>query len=254
MSDTVYITGDTHSDFTRFSAENFPEQKQMDKSDTVIICGDFGGIFDWRGETKEERYWLDWLAAKPFTTCFIDGNHECFPRLFALPEEEHFGAPAGRVRDTVFWLKRGNIYTIARKTFFAFGGASSHDITDGILDPADPDWKKKERQLVRQRRFLYRIKGRTWWPDEIEQDEAVYEAGQRRLEAHGNSVDYILTHCTCDSTQALLGYDHSDRLTRYLETIHNTTRYKYWFFGHYHEDRKVRPDEICLYEQIIRVI
>ena len=254
MAHTVYITGDTHTDFTRFSTENFPEQKTMDKSDTVILCGDFGGLFDWRRETKEERYWLDWLDAKPFTTCFVDGNHECFPRLYALPEEERFGAPAGIVRDSVIWLKRGNIYTIAGRTFFTFGGASSHDMADGLLDPSDPNWKTEESRLKRQRKFQYRIRGRTWWEDEIEQDEAIYAAGLRNLEARGNSVDYIVTHCTCDSTQALLGFDGHDRMTGYLQTIHDTVRYGCWFFGHYHEDKKVRPREICLYEQIVRII
>ena len=32
---------------------------------------------------------------------------------------------------------RGQVYEINGKTFFTFGGASSHDIQDGILDPND---------------------------------------------------------------------------------------------------------------------
>ena len=39
----IYITGDTHSEFTRFSTDKFPIQKEMTKNDYVIICGDFGG-------------------------------------------------------------------------------------------------------------------------------------------------------------------------------------------------------------------
>lgn len=38
----IYITGDTHSDFKRFSTKNFPAQKSLTKSDYVIICEDFG--------------------------------------------------------------------------------------------------------------------------------------------------------------------------------------------------------------------
>ena len=41
----IYITGDCHKDFSRFTLENFPEQKQMTKDDYVIICGDFGGVW-----------------------------------------------------------------------------------------------------------------------------------------------------------------------------------------------------------------
>ena len=43
---SIYITGDTHGDFRRFSADNFPEGKTLTKKDYVIICGDFGGIWD----------------------------------------------------------------------------------------------------------------------------------------------------------------------------------------------------------------
>ena len=42
----IYVTGDTHSDFQRFSTRIFPEQKDMSKDDYMIICGDFGnGLF-----------------------------------------------------------------------------------------------------------------------------------------------------------------------------------------------------------------
>lgn len=39
----IYITGDTHSDFIRFTEDQFPIQAEMTKNDYVIICGDFGG-------------------------------------------------------------------------------------------------------------------------------------------------------------------------------------------------------------------
>ena len=67
----IYVTGDTHGDFRRFSTDIFPEQKEMTKEDFVIICGDFGGIWcqeDNRKAMKNENYWLDWLDQKPFTT------------------------------------------------------------------------------------------------------------------------------------------------------------------------------------------
>ena len=35
----IYITGDTHSDFTRFTEDQFPIQSEMTKKDYVIICG-----------------------------------------------------------------------------------------------------------------------------------------------------------------------------------------------------------------------
>lgn len=38
----IYITGDTHADFSRFEDAEFPIQSNMTKNDYVIICGDFG--------------------------------------------------------------------------------------------------------------------------------------------------------------------------------------------------------------------
>ena len=42
----IFMTGDTHGDFSRFSARSFPEQKDLSKDDYMIICGDFGRIWD----------------------------------------------------------------------------------------------------------------------------------------------------------------------------------------------------------------
>ena len=48
----IYITGDTHIpvDIQKLSTKRFPEQKEMTKSDYVIICGDFGGVWDGSNE------------------------------------------------------------------------------------------------------------------------------------------------------------------------------------------------------------
>jgi hypothetical protein len=61
----------------RFNTDIFPEQKDMTKDDYVIVCGDFG-IWD---DSKRKRYWLKWLDEKPFTTLFVDSNHENFDLL-----------------------------------------------------------------------------------------------------------------------------------------------------------------------------
>ena len=77
----IYITGDCHCNFERFNTENFPEQKEMSKDDYVIICGDFGLVWDNGGE---DIWWRKWLEQKPFTTLFVDGNHENFDLLYEL--------------------------------------------------------------------------------------------------------------------------------------------------------------------------
>ena len=73
----IYITGDTHGGFQRFGMKYFPNQKTMCREDYAIIAGDFGGLWD---DSPRETYWLDWLEERPFTTLFVDGNHENFDR------------------------------------------------------------------------------------------------------------------------------------------------------------------------------
>ena len=70
----IYITGDCHGNFERFNASIFPEQNEMTKDDYVIICGDFGGVWNKDEESKMETMILDWLDCKPFTTLFVSGN------------------------------------------------------------------------------------------------------------------------------------------------------------------------------------
>ena len=48
----IYVTGDCHADFTKFNTKIFPEQYEMTKDDYVIICGDFGGVWNRFEENK----------------------------------------------------------------------------------------------------------------------------------------------------------------------------------------------------------
>ena len=80
----IYITGDTHGDFTRFTPGNFPEQETMNRNDYVIILGDFGGIW---GDMRRERKKLSQLNSKPSTSLFLDVNHENYDKLTRFPVE-----------------------------------------------------------------------------------------------------------------------------------------------------------------------
>ena len=56
----IYITGDCHGEFRRFNTRIFPEQNGMTKDDYVIICGDFGGVWNKDEESKMETHNLAW--------------------------------------------------------------------------------------------------------------------------------------------------------------------------------------------------
>ena len=249
----IYITGDCHGNFERFNASIFPEQNEMTKDDYVIICGDFGGVWNKDEESKTETMILDWLDCKSFTTLFVSGNHENFDRLMAYPMEEWYGGKIQKIRPSVIHLMRGQVYELEGKKIFTFGGASSHDIDGGILELDDPEFKKKKKELDKGWK-PYRINHLSWWKEEMPSIEEM-EEGHINLQKHNDKVDFIVTHCASSSTVALLshGMYKPDMLTDYLEELRQKVKFKKWFFGHYHDNRNVNAEEILLWEQIIRI-
>ena len=251
----VYITGDIHGNPVRLSKHSFYEQKEFGENkdeNTVIVCGDFGIVWD-KEESTNEKYWLKWLEDKPFTTVFACGNHENHKRLATYPVKEWNGGRVHEIKPHVLHLMRGEVYTIEGKKFFVFGGASSHDISDGILD--EKDWRKQAKVLDSKGKYMYRIRNLSWWEEELP-SEAEMQNGIANLEKHNWKVDYIITHSPPASVIALLGQGlyEQDILTKYLEEIRSKTEYKQWFAGHMHVDRMINYKDILLYEQIIRIV
>lgn len=251
----IYTTGDTHAQFDRrFKAKSFPEQKEMTKDDYLIICGDFGGIWARGGESNSEKHWLDWFNDRSYTLLFIDGNHENFDRLEEYPQKEWKGGKVQVIRPSIYHLMRGQVYEIDGKKIFTFGGASSHDLSGGLLDPEDPDYLRKKRELEREYE-PYRIKHISWWEQELPSEEEMQE-GLDNLQKHNNTVDFIITHCCSTSTQQEMGVSAKyapDKLTDYFDRIKKMVNYKKWIFGHYHDNTKVNGKEILIYEQIMRL-
>lgn len=250
----IYCTGDTHGDWTKFSTDIFPEQKEMTCEDFVIICGDFG-LWD---DTNEERYWLKWLNDKPFTTLFVDGNHENYTRLNNEFEIVDFhGGKAHKIRDNIYHLMRGYVFDISDKKIFAFGGARSHDIDDGILDPAA--FKTKREFKYEYKRWsksnkIFRVNNVSWWKEEMPTKEEM-DFGLKTLAENNFEVDFIVTHCCPQQVVAMFsgGCYKCDELTEYFDTVAEKTKFKKWFFGHYHDNRQIMCEYVMLYEQIIRI-
>ena len=247
MRSIIYITGDTHSDFSRFTEENFPIQSEMTKDDYIIICGDFGGVWISEEESSREKNALDWLDNKSFTTLFVDGNHENYTRLYNYPIEEWKGGKVHKIRDSVLHLMRGEIFDIDNKKIFAFGGARSHDIQDGILN-LDEEEKIYE---YRKRGAYFRIRDFSWWDLELPTNQEM-ENGIENLEKINYKVDYIISHCCPTSIQALINSTYKrDILTDYLQQISEKCTFKRWYFGHYHDYKQINSQFTLLYEDIV---
>jgi len=158
------------------------------------------------------------------------------------------------LRPHVLRLRRGEIFTIEDKKFFAFGGASSHDISDGILDYEDEDWRDKAKALDKQGKYMYQIKGLSWWEHELPSEEEM-QNGWNNLRKHNYKVDYIITHSPSASVIALLGHGlyNQDILTTYLEEVRQKTEFNKHLCGHMHINYVVNDKDILLYEQISRI-
>ena len=107
----IYITGDIHreQDIHKINPREFIVGETLTEEDYVIICGDFGCI--WDGSTGD-NFWLKWLDSLPWNTLFIDGNHENFDVLNTYPVEEYKGGKVHRIRSKIFHLRRGEVFDI----------------------------------------------------------------------------------------------------------------------------------------------
>ena len=292
----LFVTGDTHGAdrlglhsvdgyVPRLSVAGFPEQRELNKDDVVVICGDFGGVWDTDreafAESPKERHDLDWLESRSFTTVFVPGNHENYDRLTGCrderllnswlyekmpgdekdklrqgyPRKEWNGGTVRVIRPSVLMLEPG-VFDIGGYKCLVYGGAKSHDIADGILGPADFSSRRTYKGAFKswqERERMFRVKGISWW----EQEQPGPEAEENIMVAaaeHGNCVDYIFTHEAAISDYTFLGYREPSRINFFLQELKETVQYKHWFFGHYHNNCNIPGNrEHLLYEQIVRI-
>jgi len=221
----IYVTGDTHRsiDVNKLNTKNFPQQKEMTKHNAVIICGDFGCVWDGSGE---DIYWRKWHSKKPYTTLFVDGNHENHKLLAEFPVGEQFGGSVHRIAPRLFHMMRGEVFDIGGAKVFCMGGAASHD-------------------------KQYRKKDVSWWEEEIP-SAAEFDHAIAILEKHDWCVDYIVTHCAPNRIQRKIAdWFQTDQLTSFLQLVEENCKFEHWYFGHYHIDRGIDEKHTALYQKVI---
>ena len=242
----IYVTGDTHIpiDIHKLNGGKWVEQKGLTKSDYLIVCGDFGLIWNYKETpwnlpehpydncwTGEELYWYKWLNDKPFTTLWVDGNHECFSRLKKYPVTEWNGGKVQKISDSIIHLMRGQVFDINGVKIFTMGGAESHD--RGYVTGT-------EKQDI----------NKIWWKEEIPSKKEWTEA-RRNLKKHNNTVDFIITHEAPGNVRMKLNYDVNG-LSNELWQIHDTVDFKRWYCGHLHKDENFGRVRV-IYDDIIKL-
>ena len=107
---------------------------------------------------------------------------------------------------------------------------------------------------LRRNRGQFRINHISWWQEELSSNEE-YEHARQTLERLNWQVDYIITHCAPTAIQRKISASFKpDKLTDFLEEIRTRSRFHYWLFGHYHDNRIIDEKYVLLYEQMVRIL
>lgn len=217
----VYVTGDTHGDFERFKD---PELKKLSKGDILVICGDFGFIWN---DSRKEHSVLKKLALKEYTIAFLDGCHENFDILESFPVTDWNGGKARVIEKNIIHLMRGQVYEIEGKKIFTFGGGHSQD-------------------------YDFRRDSDKWWVREQPTHDEIM-TGVQNLKKNGNTVDYVITHEPPASLKDCLGIDVFQRLEvhAFFDEIIRVCQYQKWFFGKCHIDKRIPIKFYAVFNDII---
>lgn len=220
----IYVTGDTHGEICRFHSS---EMRKVKKSDTLIICGDFG--FIWDGGEKEEKN-LKKLGSQKFNILFLDGTHENFDLLAKYPTEDWCGGKVQHICGSLYHLLRGQVYEIEGKKIFTFGGGES-----------------PEKQI--------RLEAGKWWASEMPSMDEMRE-GVDHLNVVGMQVDYIFTHMPPPRVDVIVPgvrRENKNQLEAYFAQLADKVRYQRWFFGSTHVDRKITYKNVSVFNMVVPV-
>lgn len=242
----IYFIGDTHGVCeAREKLVYNTSLKDATSEDFVIVCGDFGlpfldkDLIEWkmkqeyiRGDTRYTKC-ISELNNQNYTLLFVDGNHDNHSYWNTQPTEEWHGGKVHRHPNIkrCYHLMRGEIYDIDGYKIFTFGGALSID---------------KE----------YRTPNIDWWYQE-EASVAETEYAIDNLNKHDNKVDIVVTHTIPQSLISKLDGIKGvlpDATAKFLDLVYCTVDYKHWVAGHFHQDTKLRENNInILYNETKRV-
>lgn len=220
----VYITGDTHGDISWFKN---PKLKKLGEKDILIICGDFG--FLWNPKSEAEKKSLEILKSKKYTICFLDGAHENFDMLDAYTPYRWRGGNAHKIANNIFHLMRGEIFTLDNKTFFVMGGGESDD-----RDMREP--------------------GVSWWEEEMPNAEEIKNAEDNLKDANYN-VNYILSYEAPAVAKDFLKLHLKEAakispLNTYLQDLTKNVDYYHWYFGSLHTDLQISKKMTAVFNEI----
>ena len=209
----IYITGDTHRDFSRIY------KLKKDTDNMLIVLGDVGINYCLNEEDKNCKEYLKKLKLKLFC---VRGNHEERPENISTYKEiEMFGGKVFIEEEypNLIFAKDGETYNIDGKKILVIGGAYSVD---------------------KQYRVLH---GYKWFKDEQLTNKEMITILDK---VKGKHFDIVLTH-TCPYKYEprevfMQGLDQSKvdkSMEHFLDEIEENISYDKWYCGHYHTEKQI---------------
>ena len=222
----IFITGDIHGDRDRLSRWRL---RKLQEGDTLIICGDFGFLWD---DSKAEQSYLQNLGKRKYNICFIDGTHENFNLLNNYEISQWNGGKVHKIYGNLYHLMRGQIFEIEGKKIFTMGGGESSDVD-------------------------IRRDVNAWSKDEIPTQEELLE-GAENLEMANYDMDVIVTHEPPLKVKSFLNLNENEMLrvtalNAYFEELSEHCKFKKWFFGSLHVDKYISGTHRAIFKDIINI-
>lgn len=215
----IFITGDTHGDFSR--VYSLFHKYGVCRNDILIILGD-AGINYYGG--KRDKMLKEQLRDLPITIFAIHGNHERRPGTIPTYKEVRWHNGIVYKEDeypNILFAKDGEIYNFDGIKAIAIGGAYSVD------------------------KYYRLMQGYNWWADE-QPDEDIKARVEQTLSDNKNKIDVVLSHTSptqyIPTEMFIEGVDQSivDRSTEdWLKELESKIQYQKWYCGHYHTNKSI---------------
>ena len=209
----IYITGDTHRDFTRLYKLKGTEK------DILIVLGDAGINYYLNEEDTKYKEYLNSFKIKLFC---VRGNHEERPENINTYKEVDMFGGKGYIEENypnLIFAKDGEVYNIDGLSVLVIGGAYSVD---------------------KEYRLMY---GHQWFKDEQLSKQEMNNILDKVKNKH---FDIVLTH-TCpykyepkETFKLKLDQSKIDKsMEHFLDKIEESIDYNKWYCGHYHIEKQI---------------
>ena len=226
----IYITGDTHGDFSRI--ERFCDRFHPSKDDVMIILGDAG--FNYYGGKRDQRA-KKRMAELPITIFSIHGNHEMRPGTIPSYRLRKWNGGMVFVEDdypNLLFAVDGEVFDMGGQKTIVIGGAYSVD------------------------KYYRLANGWNWWADEQPTPE-MKKGIEKVLDYENWKVDAVLTHTVplkYEPVEVFLPQIDQSKVDKstetWLDSIEDRLTYRRWYAGHYHTEKSI--DKLTILFESIR--